>query len=119
MFEAFSQSRWTEYFQNMKFKWISISYRPTNNPNPIQLFLDSEILPVAETNSRQGPDPIQGPSPPHLGLHVHEVQALGVDAHHHPDDLVVAGAGLGVHLPCEEGCPVGGDVPAVLQEEPL
>lgn len=32
---------------------------------------------------------------------------------------MVAGTGLGVHLPCEEGGGVGGDVPAVLQEEPL
>lgn len=56
---------------------------------------------------------------PYLRLHVHEMQALGVDAHEYADNLVVAGAGLGVHLACEEGRPVGGYVPAVLQEEPL
>lgn len=55
----------------------------------------------------------------YLGLHVHEVQPLGVHAHVDPDDLVVAGAGLGVDLAGEEGRSVGGDVPAVLQKEPL
>lgn len=54
-----------------------------------------------------------------LGLHIHEVQPLGVDPDVDADDLVVAGAGLGVDLAREEGCPVGGDLPAVLQEEPL
>lgn len=55
----------------------------------------------------------------YLGLHIHEVQPLRVDPDVDTDDLVVASAGLGVHLAREEGCPVGRDVPTVLQEEPL
>ena len=55
----------------------------------------------------------------YLGLHVHEVHALGVDPDVHTDDLVVAGAGLGVDLSCKESRSVGRDVPAVLQEESL
>lgn len=47
------------------------------------------------------------------------MQPLGVDAHVHADDLVVAGAGFGVDLAGEEGGAVGGDVPAVLEEQPL
>lgn len=54
-----------------------------------------------------------------LGLHVHEVQTLGVDADVDADDFVVAGAGFGVNLSGEEGGAVGWDVPAVLQEEAL
>lgn len=56
---------------------------------------------------------------PHLGLHVHEVQPFGVDADVDADDFVVAGAGLRIHLAGEKSGAVGGDVPAVLQEEPL
>lgn len=55
----------------------------------------------------------------HLGLHVHEVQPLGAHANVDPEHFVVAGAGLGVDLAREEGRSVGGNVPAVLQEEPL
>lgn len=29
------------------------------------------------------------------------------------------GAGFGEHLACEESCPIGGNIPAVLQEESL
>ena len=47
------------------------------------------------------------------------MQALSVDPDVDADDLVVAGAGLGEDLAGEEGRPVGGDVPAVLQEEAL
>lgn len=47
------------------------------------------------------------------------MQPLRVDPDVDPDDFVVAGAGLGVDLACEEGRAVGRDVPAVLQEEPL
>lgn len=43
----------------------------------------------------------------------------GVDPHVDADDLVIAGAGLGVDLAGEEGRSVRGHVPAVLQEEPL
>lgn len=56
---------------------------------------------------------------PHLGFHVHEVQAFGVDPHIDPDDLVGTGAGLGVDLAGKKGSSVGGNVPAVLQEEAL
>lgn len=56
---------------------------------------------------------------PHLGFHVHEVQSFGVDPHVDPDDLVGAGAGLGVDLAGEKCSTVGGNVPAVLQEEAL
>lgn len=56
---------------------------------------------------------------PHLGFHVHEVQSFGVDPHVDPDDLVGAGAGLGVDLAGEKRSTVGGNVPAVLQEEAL
>lgn len=55
----------------------------------------------------------------YLGLHVHEVQPLGVHADVDAEHLVVAGAGLGVDLAREEGRSVRGDVPAVLQEESL
>lgn len=58
-------------------------------------------------------------APGDLGLHVHEVQALGVDTHEDADDFVVAGASLGEDLACEEGSTICWDVPAVLQEEPL
>lgn len=47
------------------------------------------------------------------------MQPLRVDPDIDTDDFVVAGAGLGVDLACEEGCSVGRDVPAVLQEESL
>lgn len=47
------------------------------------------------------------------------MQPLGVDPHVDADDLVVAGAGLGVDLAGEEGRPIRRDVPAVLQKEPL
>lgn len=47
------------------------------------------------------------------------MQPLGVDPDVDADDFVVAGAGLGVDLAREEGRSVGGDVPAVLQEESL
>lgn len=47
------------------------------------------------------------------------MQPLGVDPDVDADHFVVAGAGLGVDLAREEGRSVGGDVPAVLQEEPL
>lgn len=56
---------------------------------------------------------------PHLGFHVHEVQTFGVDPQVDPDDLVSAGAGLGVDLACKKGGSVGGNFPAVLQEEAL
>lgn len=47
------------------------------------------------------------------------MQPLCVDPDVDTDDFVVAGAGLGVDLAREEGRSVGGDVPAVLQEESL
>lgn len=47
------------------------------------------------------------------------MQPLGVHPHVDADDLVVAGAGLGVDLAGEEGRPIRRDVPAVLQKEPL
>lgn len=47
------------------------------------------------------------------------MQPLCVDPDVDTDHFVVAGAGLGVDLAREEGRPVGRDVPAVLQEEPL
>lgn len=47
------------------------------------------------------------------------MQPLRVDPDVDTDDFVVAGAGLGVDLAREEGCSVGRDVPAVLQEESL
>lgn len=47
------------------------------------------------------------------------MQSLCVHPHVDTDDFVVACAGLGVDLACEESCSVGRDVPAVLQEEPL
>lgn len=56
---------------------------------------------------------------PHLGFHVHEVQTFGVDPYVDPDDLVSAGASLGVDLASKKGSSIGGNVPAVLQEEAL
>lgn len=47
------------------------------------------------------------------------MQPLGVHPHVDADDLVVAGAGLGVDLAGEEGRSVRRDVPAVLQKESL
>lgn len=47
------------------------------------------------------------------------MQPLCVDPDVHADDLVVAGAGLGVDLAREKGRSIGRDVPAVLQEESL
>lgn len=47
------------------------------------------------------------------------MQPLGVDCDINTDDLMVAGAGLGEDLSGEKGSAVGGDVPAVLQEEML
>lgn len=55
----------------------------------------------------------------YLGLHIHEVQPLGVHANVDTEHFVVAGAGLGVDLAREEGRSVSGNVPAVLQEESL
>ena len=55
----------------------------------------------------------------YLCLHIHEMQAPGVDAHIHTDYFVVAGAGFGVHLAREESGSIGRDVPAVLQKQPL
>lgn len=56
---------------------------------------------------------------PHLGFHIHEVQTFGVDPHVHPDDLVGAGAGLGVDLASKKRSSIGRNVPAALQEEAL
>lgn len=47
------------------------------------------------------------------------MQPFCVDPDVDADDLMVAGAGLGVDLTREEGRAVGRDVPAVLQEESL
>lgn len=55
----------------------------------------------------------------YLGLHVHEVQPLGVHANVDTEHFVVAGAGLGVDLAREEGRSISRNVPAVLQEESL
>lgn len=55
----------------------------------------------------------------YFGLHIHEVQPLGVHANVDTEHFVVTGAGLGVDLAREEGCSISGNVPAVLQEESL
>lgn len=47
------------------------------------------------------------------------MEPLGVHPHVDADDLVVAGAGLGVDLAGEEGRSISRDVPAVLKKEPL
>lgn len=55
----------------------------------------------------------------HLGFHIHEMESFGVDPHVNPDDLVGAGAGFCVNLASKKGSSIGGNVPAVLQEEAL
>lgn len=47
------------------------------------------------------------------------MEPLGVHPNVDADDLVVAGTGLGVDLAGEEGRSICGNVPAVLQKEPL
>lgn len=47
------------------------------------------------------------------------MKSLGIDTYIHSDDLVGTWAGFGKHLACEESRPIGGNIPAVLQEESL
>lgn len=47
------------------------------------------------------------------------MQAFGVDSHIHANDLVGAGAGFREDLASKEGSSIGGNVPTVLEKEPL